>query len=42
VKVARGGSWSVTTPAQLTAAIRAKDLPTMRAADLGFRCARNR
>jgi len=42
VKIARGGGWSSTTPAQLTAAIRAKDLPTMRAADLGFRCARSR
>jgi formylglycine-generating enzyme required for sulfatase activity len=40
VKIARGGGWSDSDPWKLTAAVRFVDLPTRRAADLGFRCAR--
>jgi formylglycine-generating enzyme required for sulfatase activity len=41
VKIARGGGWSDTDPWRLSAAIRFVDLPTRRAVDLGFRCARD-
>jgi formylglycine-generating enzyme required for sulfatase activity len=42
VRIARGGGWSDAAPDRLTAGVRAKDLPVLRGADLGFRCARSR
>lgn len=41
-RVARGGGFADAAPERLTAGVRALDLPTARAADLGFRCARSR
>jgi formylglycine-generating enzyme required for sulfatase activity len=40
VKVARGGGWSDVAPRNVSAAVRLLDLPSLRRADLGFRCAR--
>jgi formylglycine-generating enzyme required for sulfatase activity len=42
VRIARGGGWADAIPGRLTVALRAKDVPGDRAADLGFRCARGR
>lgn len=39
VKVARGGGWAETEPANVTAAVRFTDLPSRRDAQIGFRCA---
>jgi formylglycine-generating enzyme required for sulfatase activity len=41
VKIARGGSWADTDAGKLSAAYRLLDLPTQRAPDLGFRCAKD-
>ncbi len=40
-RIARGGGWADVDPANLTAGIRVKYIPTRRSPDLGFRCARD-
>jgi formylglycine-generating enzyme required for sulfatase activity len=41
-RIARGGGWADDQAERLSVARRAKDLPGDRAADVGFRCARDR
>jgi formylglycine-generating enzyme required for sulfatase activity len=40
-KIARGGGWADTDPANVSATVRFADLQTLRSADVGFRCARS-